>query len=77
LTDQEKLAAWGPFVAHAGRYELKDNVLSMRPVVAKNPAVMAANGGEGTADIKFDGGSTVYMTAKNPQGATLKLRRLE
>ena len=38
----ELRAAWGPFVGEAGTYELADgHLMTMRPVVAKNPAAMA------------------------------------
>lgn len=33
-------AAWGPFYAEAGTYELNGNVITLRPVAAKNPAAM-------------------------------------
>ena|SRR5215204_1180433 len=33
-------AAWGPFYAEAGTYEATENVITLRPVVAKNPAAM-------------------------------------
>ena len=32
---------WGPLVAEAGTYELTDNLMTLRPIVAKNPAAMA------------------------------------
>src|SRR5215510_1985941 len=34
-------AAWGPFAAEAGTYEITGNQITMRPVAAKNPAAMA------------------------------------
>ena len=34
-------AAWGPFYAEAGTYEVTGNVITLRPVAAKNPAAMA------------------------------------
>jgi hypothetical protein len=40
-TADELRSAWGPFVAEAGTYELNGNVITMRPIVAKNPAAMA------------------------------------
>jgi hypothetical protein len=33
-------AAWGPFAGEAGTYEVTGNVITMRPIVAKNPAAM-------------------------------------
>jgi hypothetical protein len=32
---------WGPLVAEAGTYEVNNDVVSLRPIVAKNPAAMA------------------------------------
>jgi hypothetical protein len=37
----ELRAAWGPFAAEAGTYEVTGNAITMRPLVAKNPAAMA------------------------------------
>jgi hypothetical protein len=40
-TADELRQAWGPLIAEAGSYELRDNVIRMRPVVAKNQSAMA------------------------------------
>src|SRR3990170_2698851 len=40
-TAAELNAAWGPFVAQAGTYEVKGGNITLRPLVAKNPTVMA------------------------------------
>ena len=74
-SDKDKLAAWTPFIANSGTYELKGNALSTRPLVAKNPNVMTGSGG--TAELRFEGGNTVYLTSTNPTGATIKLQRVE
>jgi hypothetical protein len=37
----ELRSAWGPFVGDAGTYEVTSDVITMRPVVARNPAAMA------------------------------------
>src|SRR5262249_61602083 len=34
-------ATWGPFAAEAGTYEVTGNLITMRPVAAKNPAAKA------------------------------------
>ena len=34
----ELRAVWGPFVGEAGTYEVTGNVMTMRPIAAKNPA---------------------------------------
>jgi hypothetical protein len=77
MTEQETFAAWRLLIAHAGTYDVKGSQLSMQPIVAKNPGVMASNGGHSTAEIRFDGSSTVYITATDPTGATIKLHRVE
>lgn len=38
---EELREVWGPVVAEAGTYELADNLITLRPLVAKNPAAMA------------------------------------
>ena len=40
-TADELRAAWGPFYAEAGTYEIAGNVITLRPLAAKNPAAMA------------------------------------
>ena len=37
----EVRAAWAPFRAQAGTYEVSDTTLTTRPMVAKNPSTMA------------------------------------
>jgi hypothetical protein len=40
-TADELRAVWGPFVSEAGTYEVTPgNVITMRPIASKNPAVM-------------------------------------
>jgi hypothetical protein len=42
-TAEQLRATWGPFFAEAGTYELSGgDVLTMRPLVAKNPAAMSS-----------------------------------
>jgi len=36
----ELRAAWGPFYAEAGTYDISGNLITLRPVAAKNPAAM-------------------------------------
>lgn len=36
----ELRAIWGPFYAEAGTYDVAGNVITLRPVAAKNPAAM-------------------------------------
>jgi len=59
-TDAQKLAAWTPFTANAGTYEVKGTTVTTRPVVAKNPNAMEAST---TFDSKIEG-NTLSLTAK-------------
>jgi hypothetical protein len=77
----ELRAAWGPFVGEAGTYEISGgNVLTMRPVVAKNPAAMKS-GAFTTWSYRLEG-NTVWVTAKTNQNGpvepvTIKAVRVE
>jgi hypothetical protein len=81
-TADELRAAWGPFYAEAGTYEMSnDNIVTMHSVVAKNPAAMAD--GSFTTYMFRLSGDTLWLTQKrdlrgpvaNP--ATFKLVRVE
>ena len=78
----ELRAAWGPFVAEAGTYELANgNQLTMRPIAAKNPAVMGA-GVFITYSYKLEGDTVSLTQQRNHTGPfanpfTLKLVRVE
>ena len=81
-TAEELRAAWGPFYADAGTYELSHgNVLTMHSVQSKNPAAMAT-GSFTTYTFKLEG-DTLWLTQQrdlrgpvaNP--ATFKLIRVE
>jgi hypothetical protein len=78
----ELRAAWGPFVGEAGTYEVSTgNLITMRPVAAKNPAVM----GPGvfiTYSYRLDG-DTIWVTQQRNQNGpfanpvTVKAARIE
>ena len=78
----ELRAVWGPFVGEAGTYEVTtDNRMTMRPIAAKNPAVM----GPGvfiTYSYKLDG-DTMWVTQQRNQNGpfanpvTVKAVRIE
>ncbi len=88
LTDVAKATAdelrlvWGPVVAEAGTYELTaPGVITMRPVAAKNPAVMGS-GVFITYAYKLDGDTLSLTQQRNQNGPfpnpfTLKLVRVE
>jgi hypothetical protein len=78
----ELRAVWGPFVGEAGTYDLTGgNLITMRPIVAKNPAAMAA-GSFSTYSYKLDG-DTIWVTAERNQNGpvanpvTVKAIRVE
>jgi hypothetical protein len=64
-TADELRAAWGPFAAEAGTYEIAGNLITMRPVAAKNPAAMAP-GAFTTWSYRLEG-STLWVTAERNQ----------
>jgi hypothetical protein len=78
----ELRAVWGPFVGEAGTYEVTaDHRITMRPLAAKNPAVM----GPGvfiTYSYKLDG-DTMWVTQQRNQNGpfanpvTVKVVRVE
>ena len=81
-TADELRAVWGPFVGEAGTYELSgDHLITMRPIVAKNPASMS-NGVFSVYSYKVEGDSMTVTTLRNQNGpitsaVTIKLARVE
>jgi hypothetical protein len=81
-TADELRAVWGPFVGEAGTYELSgDHLITMRPIVAKNPAAMS-NGAFSVYSYKVEGNSMTVTTQRNQNGpitssVTIKLARVE
>ena len=62
-------AAWGPFYAEAGTYEVSGNAITLRPVAAKNPAAMTP-GAFTTWSYRLDGG-TLWVTAERNQNGPI------
>ena len=87
LTDVAKASAdelravWGPVVAEAGTYEATPDLITMRPIASKNPAVM----GPGvfiTYSYKLEGNTLVITQQRNQNGSfsnpfSLELVRVE
>ena len=78
----ELRAVWGPFVGEAGTYEVTGgNVITMRPLAAKNPAAMVP-GAFITYSYKLDG-DTMWVTQQRNQNGpfanpvTVKAVRVE
>jgi hypothetical protein len=87
LTDPAKATAdalratWGPFYGEAGTYVVEGNVITMRPMAAKNPAAMTP-GAFTTWSYKLTGDTLVVTAERNEKGpipnpVTVKAVRLE
>ena len=76
-SDGELLAAFGPYTANSGTYQVQGTSLKTTAMVAKNPNAMA--GQSSTAELSFEGNTVVHVTSPNPGGgATVTtLHRLE
>jgi hypothetical protein len=74
-TAQDKVAAFDPFIANSGTYEVKGSQLVTKPAVAKNPNVMTGPGG--TSELRFEGANVVVITGPGQGGSTIKLQRVE
>ena len=78
----ELRAVWGPFVGEAGTYEVTTgNLITMRPIAAKNPAVMGP-GVFMTYSYKLDGDTMWVTQHRNQNGpftnpVTVKIVRVE
>ncbi|MEP6731885.1 MAG: hypothetical protein ABJE10_14655 [bacterium] len=80
-TAEELRAAWGPLFSEAGIYDISGNVITLRPIVAKNPDAMAS--GAFTSHTFRLQGDTLWVTPQRSQHgpvsnpATIKLVRVE
>ena len=78
----ELRAVWGPFVGEAGTFELSDaNVVTMRAIVAKNPAAMM-NGATSAYTYQRNGETLILTQLRTHAGpslapVTIKLVRVE
>lgn len=78
----ELRAAWGPFVAEAGTFEVAgENVVTMQAMVAKNPAAMT-NGATSVFTYQRNGDTLTLTQVRTPSGpsavpVTIKLVRVE
>ena len=80
-TAEELREVWGPLVAEAGTYELADNRITLRPLIAKNPAAMAPNVSI-VYSYKLEGDSLTLTAQRDRNGPvanpfTVKLSRIE
>ena len=79
-TAEEMQTQWGPFQANAGTYEVSGNTLTLRPTVAKNPALQGKVPLRST--IKLDGNNLWTTQVEGPTGkvdnpSTVKYVRVE
>ena len=68
-TADELRAAWGPFAAEAGTYDVTGNLITMHPIAAKNAAVMTP-GAFTTWSFRLEG-STLWVTAERNQNGPI------
>jgi hypothetical protein len=62
LTDKQKSDMWTPYTANSGTWEVKGDEITIHPVVAKTPFVMA-KGSFTTYTVKKDG-DAIWITSK-------------
>jgi hypothetical protein len=79
-TVEELQARWGPFIAHAGTYEVSGDTVTTHPVVAKAPALQGKVVVRAT--IKLEGNNLWVTTVEGARGkvenpVTVKYVRVE
>jgi hypothetical protein len=77
----ELRAVWGSFYGEAGTYEVAGNRITLRPMVARDPAAMTA-GAYSVNSYELSGNTLTVTLLSNERGAvatpaTIKLMRLE
>jgi hypothetical protein len=80
-TADQVRAVWGPFAATAGTYEVSGGMLTLRPMVAKDPQLMKP-GAFSARSLKFEGNTLTMVLVRNENGPvvnplTVKMTRLE
>ena len=65
-TADQLRATWGPFVGEAGAYEITGNMITLRPLVAKNPA---AEGSSIVYSYKLEGDALEVSFVSDRNGA--------
>src|SRR5215831_10089925 len=81
-TDKQTADAFGPFAANAGTYDVKDNEITIKRMVAKDPTAMKA-GNLQVLTFRLDGRDALWLTPKANQTGpvqnptTIKLTRSE
>jgi hypothetical protein len=70
-TADELRAMWGPMAANAGTYEVSDNLVTIRPIVAKIPVVMKPGANEAYA-FRVEGNTLSLTQQRNARGVTVQ-----
>jgi hypothetical protein len=65
----ELRAAWGPFYGEAGTYVADANLITMRPIVSKNPSAMTPGAFVAYSYKLY--GDTLTVTARNNQNGAI------
>ncbi len=77
-TAAQLLAAWGPFVAQVGTYEMTGDLVTERVLVAKDAANMLPAGAETVRRYRLDGNTlTIEPSRPASSGVSVKLIRVE
>jgi hypothetical protein len=71
VDDSLVLQQWGPFAADAGTYQVSGTEVTLRPIVAKNPAAMAQDGRFFVTYTYRIEGNTLSLTQKGNQNGPL------
>ena len=71
-TDAEFLAAFGPFIANSGTYEVSGTTLTVRPLVAKVPEAMSDNSFTYTYRVEGDTLRLTLSAAWAPEGGEVR-----
>ena len=71
-TDAERIAAFDPFVANSGTYEVSGTTLTVRPLVAKRPNSMSDNSYTYTYRVEGDTLRLTLSTAWAPEGGEIR-----
>jgi hypothetical protein len=80
-TADELRALWNPMLGNAGAYEVTGNLVTIRPIVAKIPAVMKPGAYE-VCEFRVENKTLLFTQRRNTRGpvengATTKLVRVE
>jgi hypothetical protein len=66
-TDVQKVAAWTPFQANAGTYEVKGNTYTAKRLMAKNPSEMRPDNFT-TVEFGIEGNTLTLIPKTNQDG---------